>query len=654
MRSKPKVVAPGSRPLNLYTRGSGLGMSYGGRLVHPEWIDPNLVRYWKERCDHLHGQKCTDDWFGALFASVHPAYLIDCWRQCLVPAPETSSYVALSYVWGDAKSFVTRKDNLEQLQQMNALARPDICLQIPRTIRDAIALTEFLRERYLWVDSLCIVQDDELQKHTDIRSMAALFANAKLTIVSTCGHADYGLRGLRGISKSRCFIQKTIRMGRSDTLVCQRHRWSNLLANVWKTRGWTFQEDIFSRRRLIFHDDTVFWECDRAEWNEGVRHTEHGGDYNSYEPYGLRRRIIAERFPNMTGLAFLVIRYNTRNLTFLEDAHNAFAGILSVLSQSFKGGFIYGLPVLLFDIGLLWQPFGKVIHRTTKSTSKSFPSWSWTAWKGSIEMFSWYSGDAHIKKSLHVPPGVQCPVIPLMAWYVQRTVDSEKLRIQSDWFQYQEKYKNNTTCPLPKGWRRSKYVPEESPSDYVERQFPWPEVAPLCFYKHESDSESEYWYPLPVTEAADEVFVSDSLPLLSCHTRRAWLRAGEPLGCPPQYQNTRAPTTCLRDRDGLWIGALQLHDDPQPDFVGRSVELAEISRSYILESALGCFFESRLQRVFGEWNHAERPRAAKIYHFYNVICIEWEDGVAYRRGLGRVEKGRWEALDREWFDLTLG
>jgi hypothetical protein len=55
-----------------------------------------------------------------------------------------------------------------------------------------------------------------------------------------------------------------------------------------------------------------------------------------------------------------------------------------------------------------------------------------------------------------------------------------------------------------------------------------------------------------------------------------------------------------------------------------------------------------------ERSHEERPKSAERYEFYNVLWIEWKDGIAYRKGVGRVEKSMWEAQPLEWIQVTLG
>jgi hypothetical protein len=50
----------------------------------------------------------------------------------------------------------------------------------------------------------------------------------------------------------------------------------------------------------------------------------------------------------------------------------------------------------------------------------------------------------------------------------------------------------------------------------------------------------------------------------------------------------------------------------------------------------------------------ERKSKGVRYEFYNVFWIQWEDGIAYRKGIGRVEKDIWEGQPLYWIDVALG
>ena len=113
----------------------------------------------------------------------------------LVDADSSCRYLALSYLWGKAKTFETTKSNLHDLKQDSSLIR--FKNQIPRVINDAILLTSKLEERFLWVDALCIVQDDVDVKQTQISQMDMIYDQAVLTIVALSGKdANASLPGI--------------------------------------------------------------------------------------------------------------------------------------------------------------------------------------------------------------------------------------------------------------------------------------------------------------------------------------------------------------------------------------------------------------------------------------------------------------------------
>jgi hypothetical protein len=96
----------------------------------------------------------------------------------------------LSYVWGNVKQcpLTTRSESdtgKPSATQVSATFK-DI-EELPLSIQDAIYLTRQIGERYLWVDSLCIIQDDPEDKAAVIPEMGAIYGNAYLTIVAADG-----------------------------------------------------------------------------------------------------------------------------------------------------------------------------------------------------------------------------------------------------------------------------------------------------------------------------------------------------------------------------------------------------------------------------------------------------------------------------------
>jgi len=177
------------------------------RLIHDQ-IDFAKVRNWLTMCAIWHKEECDESPLPG-FELKDPAIevphfrLIDVIDNCLVHAPRDCKYVALSYVWGriDTKTILRAfKNNLKILEQPGGLLSFGAHL-IPVTVRDTMEAVRRLNLRYLWVDSLCIVQDDEGpggSKMESIAKMDLIYAGAYLTIMAATGtDANAGLPGVR-------------------------------------------------------------------------------------------------------------------------------------------------------------------------------------------------------------------------------------------------------------------------------------------------------------------------------------------------------------------------------------------------------------------------------------------------------------------------
>jgi hypothetical protein len=109
--------------------------------------------------------------------------------------PESrGQYVALSYCWGSNVPFTTTSANLQEHKQENGITFD----QLPETLQDAVLMVRFLGLRYLWVDCLCIVQDDIADWEHEAAQMADVYSNAFLTLAAMrANHCDEGFLGPR-------------------------------------------------------------------------------------------------------------------------------------------------------------------------------------------------------------------------------------------------------------------------------------------------------------------------------------------------------------------------------------------------------------------------------------------------------------------------
>jgi hypothetical protein len=130
--------------------------------------------------------------------------------------------VALSYGWGSTPNLTAVQANVELFQQPGSLDREEIDWQIPTCIRDAIVFTELLNERYLWVDSLCIVLYKMTRKSPSLRyrTDGLIYANAALTIVTANEKTPItACEAFKVVSFPRRHSQRTVKLSNGARVV---------------------------------------------------------------------------------------------------------------------------------------------------------------------------------------------------------------------------------------------------------------------------------------------------------------------------------------------------------------------------------------------------------------------------------------------------
>jgi hypothetical protein len=197
--------------------------------------DLERLRGWICSCRDMHGLVHSKSYFRSSARSMGSDFrVIDVRRQCLAMlGEEGEGYVALSYVWGRTNNIMTKKENVEFFSSEGAFSN----VILPKTIRDAISLTNALGHRYLWVDSLCIVQDDDKVKLQLIANMDIVYAESIVTIVAASG--DDANTGLSGLHKQSRRTIDTEMVGSDLRLGILPHFSAEYIGSYHATRGWT-------------------------------------------------------------------------------------------------------------------------------------------------------------------------------------------------------------------------------------------------------------------------------------------------------------------------------------------------------------------------------------------------------------------------------
>lgn len=348
-----------------------------GRPVTSSLCSFEQIKLWISICQKHHGPVCNEGFSPKVQELVRQPWfrVIDTEEMRLVQAPN-APFVALSYCWGSVASiFRATKSNFDSL--LSSL--PEQAL--PRTIRDSIWLAKQLGQRYIWVDSICIIQDAYEDWEQNARIMNLVYGSSVFTICAASGaDCDHGLDGLRETSRRASTITESYRHGM--TLMASRLAESYISTSPWNQRAWTFQERLTSKRCLILVDGRVYFQCQRITMSEDV-HSECFSDnltwYLDFKDAPLR---IFQDNPLRQYSTFVKL-YTKRILTFRQDTLPAFSAIAELLSFKLGTGFFYGLPIAYFDWALLWQPV--VPGSDFQDKFSGAPTWSWAYWIGGVD-----------------------------------------------------------------------------------------------------------------------------------------------------------------------------------------------------------------------------------------------------------------------------
>lgn len=303
-------------------------------------LEDNLsrIRLWIEACEKSH-KKCSEA------TDFTPLRLLDlqtgseAWVQ-LVSVVDVR-YACLSHCWGSTRSkHLTRRDNLTQNEKGIPLT------ELPKTFRDAVEITRALGIRYLWIDTFCIIQDDEKDWETQASVMAATYENAYITLAAGASDDDDGGFFTEACDRHTKPHKFHLNVDGITHEVYMRYvvshasiGWPSGETFPLMTRAWTLQERQLARRFLCFGQNEIFWECQE---DVACSCTMAKGPFNCREDPG----IMPPKLPGCEPLKYqcsrlndlssneiaslwreLVTDYSTRNLTKPNDKLPALAGL---------------------------------------------------------------------------------------------------------------------------------------------------------------------------------------------------------------------------------------------------------------------------------------------------------------------------------------
>ncbi|KAH9218068.1 heterokaryon incompatibility protein-domain-containing protein [Leptodontidium sp. 2 PMI_412] len=318
---------------------------------------------------------------------------------------DMAQYVTLSHCWGDTSAILTTtKDTIKQRHRSIPFR------DLPKTFQDAVQITRALGLRYLWIDSLCIIQDDKADWELESAKMAEIYLESCLTIAATASVDSTGgfffnrWTSQAGGEKNyvetfefhRTFRDADVTIYARQGLDSGHQRMSGYASTSTNTapllhRAWAYQERMLAPRMLHVHMEEMFWECKCytiCECGYLSWEREHL-DRNKWFPIRgtltLKSRIalaVDEATPVEdvhTMWLDIVEEYSMLALTKESDRLPALSGLAKYLSQRVQSIYLAGLWESSLAIGLLWHRCSVLYSSCFRDKLSNVPSWSWAS-----------------------------------------------------------------------------------------------------------------------------------------------------------------------------------------------------------------------------------------------------------------------------------
>ncbi len=347
----------------------------------------DLARKWIHDCfnNHPSCQKPAPGFMPTRVLDISSPNQVVFIRDHVTPAP----YAVLSYCWGGSQRITLTTSRVWSGDR----AIPEKTL--PATLLDAVLVSREMGLRYLWIDSLCIVQDDVDDMATEIGRMGHIYENSYVAIMaSRAGAAEEGFLQPRypfGVSSSSPgfrlpYIGKD---GSTGFVTAIDEEESIAYMNPLRSRGWAYQELFLSQRILDFGQMGTTWICQDEQnhtdgfsspltsiWSRsafkkllslGPEKASHLSKASGYEHVSDPRRIWSA----------MVQQYMKATLTFPHDILPAIAGLAERVRGAFRDEYVAGTWKGVLWACLVW--YNEDGRHWKRRAGYFAPSWSWAS-----------------------------------------------------------------------------------------------------------------------------------------------------------------------------------------------------------------------------------------------------------------------------------
>ncbi|KIW86758.1 uncharacterized protein Z519_12671 [Cladophialophora bantiana CBS 173.52] len=313
-----------------------------------------------------------------------------------------AEYVTLSHCWGTTKPLVTTSADLPN----HLVSIPSS--RLPRTFQDAIRVTQELGYKYLWIDSLCIVQDSLQDWERECKEMAQTYRNSAVTISgSAAANCSDGFLHPRPPPTPAPYLWEYEENTGTKKWATLRHAsgsveypyYNNLTEaernSPLKKRGWILQEHLLSPRLLFLGRYRMYWECNQTtkyedfpDYDANVYGDDRGRDHThcSITKFSMKRLDFTKTPEDWRLWYKIVEEYTTRKLTKADDVLPALSGIASWMFSGEHDRYVAGIIKQALHEGLAWWT-----SQTSGDRPPGYhgPSWTWISTNSPVSFSSY-------------------------------------------------------------------------------------------------------------------------------------------------------------------------------------------------------------------------------------------------------------------------
>ncbi|KAK5125024.1 hypothetical protein LTR85_001215 [Meristemomyces frigidus] len=352
--------------------------------------DYATIESWYERCQLTHSAcpRATEGRLprrvidvGASFTLSEP-YLVE------TDGSGTARYITLSHCWGGHVALTTTTATLKDRKHAIPMSA------LPKTFADAVEITRRLHVRYLWVDSLCILQDSKADWEEQSAVMCDIYANGYLNIAARAAdNATVGCLIPRRRHPPACplkYVSSDESVRGTMYVRTPDFRPERLTDTPLDKRGWVLQERILSPRIVYFGADQLYWECASATYRQDGKHHDASTDAMRSGEHFKAALDVNATLPLRCGSHFnprfwqwykLVRQYTRRSLTYDTDMLPAASGIAKAFQAELRSEYIGGIWKDDLVYGLAWRKMrpGNAI------VGSRLPTWTWARVTGDTQ-----------------------------------------------------------------------------------------------------------------------------------------------------------------------------------------------------------------------------------------------------------------------------